>query len=241
LTIRGSESLELVNLAEKSGLVLLTGFTFLYNKAINKVKEYMSGGQLGNICYLDASRTNLGPIRKDVNALVDLASHDISIFLYLLNKTPEAVSAQGAYYINKDREDVVYLNLYFAGNIMGHIHVSWLEPRKIRLMTVIGDKKMLVFDDMNSLEPIRIYDKSVITTDKAYKNFEEFPTTIWDGEVVIPKINLSEPLKNQCKYFIELVNCGKSSSSDNELAVNVSKILEASEKSLKEKGKVINL
>jgi predicted dehydrogenase len=229
---------KLCGLAKKNDLVLFTGHTFLFNSGINRIKESIKSGQLGDICYLHAVRTNLGPIRRDVNAMVDLATHDIAIFLHLLGEMPEAVSAQGEVYINEEKEDVAFVVMYFPGNILCHIHVSWLEPRKVRQITVIGDKKMLVFDDMNTAEPIKIYDKGAMKTNRAYRDFNEFKTTIWDGDVVIPKVNMAEPLRNQCVYFIDLLKSGDYSPRDGDFSMNVVKILEAANKSMKKRGKL---
>lgn len=236
LTTSSDEAIHLTDMAAQANLVLLTGHTLLFNAGIKSIKEHIDNCDLGEIYYLDATRTNLGPIRADVNALADLAAHDISVFLYLLDMKPEAVYATGAAYIRSDNEDVVYLTLYFPGNRLGHIHVSWLEPRKMRITTVIGDKKMLVFDDMNSLEPIRIYDKGVIKTKQIYREFSEFKTSIWDGDVVIPKIHLSEPLKNQCQHFVKMIEAGKQNTADAEFTLNVVKVIEAANKSLKEQS-----
>lgn len=240
LTTKTSEARELTEAAREAKLILMTGHTFLFNAGINRVKEYIDSKELGDIYYLHAARTNLGPIRQDVNALVDLATHDISILLYLLGKVPDAVSAQGSAYLQKDREDVAFIVLYFPGNILCHIHVSWLEPRKVRLMTVIGDKKMLVFDDINLLEPIRIYDKGVISS-KTYRDFGEFQMILREGDVRIPKINLSEPLKNQCRHFLDMIGSGRQPESEGDFAVNVVRVLEAAGNSLKGKGKTEKL
>jgi predicted dehydrogenase len=236
LTTSSDEAMHLIDMATQAKLVLLTGHTLLFNEGIKSIKKHIDNSDLGDIYYLHATRTNLGPIRADVNVLADLATHDISVFLYLLDMKPEAVYATGASYIRDNNEDVVFLTLYFPGNRLGHIHVSWLEPRKVRLTTVIGDKKMLVFNDMNSLEPIRIYDKGVIKTKQVYREFHEFKTSIWDGDVVIPKINLSEPLKNQCQYFVKMIEAGKQSTEDAAFTLNVVKVMEAASKSLKERS-----
>jgi len=236
ITPSPNEAETLVNLSQKYKRILMVGHTFLYNAGIRKLKEYISNREIGNLLYLHAIRTNLGPIRKDANALWDLASHDVSIFLYLLDTMPTEVSARGGVYIKKNVEDVVFLTLTFPNGLIGHIHVSWLEPCKIRKLTLIGDKKMVVFDDINQLEPIRIYDKGVVK-EKRYDTFGEFQLILRDGDVVIPKIALSEPLKNECSEFIEAIENKKTPLSNGEFGLRVVKVLFAAQKSLKNCGK----
>ncbi len=236
ITPSPNEAETLVKLSKKYEKILMVGHTFLYNAGIRKLKEYISNKEIGNLLYLHAMRTNLGPIRKDASALWDLASHDISIFLYLLNTMPTEVSAKGGVYIKKNVEDVVFLTLTFSNGLIGHIHVSWLEPCKIRNLTLIGDKKMVVFDDINQLEPIRIYDKGVVK-EKKYDTFGEFQLILRDGDVVIPKIALSEPLKNECSEFIDAIENKKTPVSNAEFGLRVVKVLFAAQKSLENRGK----
>ena len=235
ITSKVKEAEHLVSLAGKKKRILMTGHTFLFNKGIKAVKSRLKKKELGNLLYMHAVRTNLGPIREDTNSLWDLASHDISIFLYLLDRMPQSVSARGGSYIKKKREDVVFLTLVFPGGIVGNIHVSWLEPCKVRKLTLIGDKKMLVFDDINTIEPIKIYDKGVIK-EKKYDTFGEFQLVLRDGEVRIPKVELSEPLKDECQHFINCVRNRNNSISDGKFGLKVVKVLSAAQKSLKRNG-----
>jgi predicted dehydrogenase len=225
----------LVSLAKKNSRILMVGHTFLFNAGIIRLKEYIKTREIGDLFYMHAVRTNLGPIRKDANALWDLASHDISIFLYLLGKMPVKVSASGGVYLRKGVEDAVFLTMKFPDNVVGNIHVSWLEPCKVRTLTLIGENKMVVFDDINQLEPIRIYDKGV-TKEKRYDTFGEFQLILRDGNVLIPKISLSEPLKNECSEFLKAVRGKGKPVSDGEFGVKVVKVLCAAQRSLKRDG-----
>lgn len=240
LAVTAEECVELNRIAKQQKKLLMVGHTFLYNDAVNWIKKFVDEGNAGKIYYLYAVRTNLGPIRKDVNALMDLAPHDVSVFLYLTGKKAKAVSAQGMACLNNEREDVSFLTLYFDDGVLGHIHVSWLDPRKVRQTTVIGDKKMVLFDDIQVMEPIRIYDKGV-RQPREYYDFGEFKTVLYDGDVVIPKVQMGEPLKNQCKEFLNCVEKGKIPLSDGIFSTEVSRVLSGAMKSLKQKGEIIPL
>jgi predicted dehydrogenase len=241
LAMDEKECRDLKDLGEKGKRLLMVGHTFLYNDAVIWMKNYLSQGLCGEkIYYLHAVRTNLGPIRYDVNALMDLAPHDISIFLYLLGVKPIAVSASGAAFLNEAREDVIFMTIYFENGTLGHVHVSWLDPRKVRQVTVIGDKKMIVFDDIAAQEPIRIYDKGVRRSQE-YSDFCEFKAIVYDGDVVIPKVQLGEPLKNQCREFLNYLQAGKIGRSGASFGLEVVRVLDAARESLKRKGQVVEL
>jgi len=202
------ECQQLIETAEKKNRILFVGHTFKYNAGIRAAKEYIDRGELGKIYLIDANRTNMGPIRYDVNALWDLASHDISIFSYWLNENPQSVTARGGCYLNKDIEDVVYATFEYKNGIVAHVHASWLNPRKVRQITVVGEKKMLVWDDMNLSEPIRIYNKGFDKDEGYQDSFTDFRLSIREGEVVIPSIKLNEPLLAECEHFIASVKTG---------------------------------
>jgi len=235
LALEVSQAEELVGLALKKKLTLMVGHIFEYNKAINKLKNYIEENVLGDIFYLRSIRCNLGPYRQDVSAMWDLAPHDISIFLYLLNSIPRKVRAVGRSFFKSSLEDVAFITLDFPNNIMGSIQVSWLDPRKIREVTVVGSKKMVVFDDLSLVEPIRLYDKG-IEREKTYETFGEFQMVLRDGDVTIPKIEMSEPLKAECEHFLDCIRKGRKPLSDGEEGLKVVKVLAAVEKSMKEEG-----
>jgi predicted dehydrogenase len=235
VTTEVAEAEDLIAHAGKNNLIFMSGHTFLYNQAVRDTKNYLDKGEIGKVMYLHAERTNLGPIRNDTNALWDLAPHDISIFLYLLGQMPSGVSAHGGSYLKHGREDVIFLTLRFPDGIIGNIHVSWLAPCKVRKITVIGDKKMVLFDDLNSLEPIKLFDKGV-EFPKDYGNYGDFRHILRDGDILIPKIKLTEPLKNECAAFINAVTKKEKPLSDGELGLQVVKVLSAAQRSLKNNG-----
>lgn len=243
LSIKSDEAEALIKLSNKQNKILMVGHTFIYNAAVNKMKEVIKEKKLGNIFYIHSRRTNLGPLRKDVNAVWDLSPHDISIINYLLDSYPLEVSAYAQKFLSHKLEDVGFIIMKYPGNILVHIHASWLDPKKIREMTIIGSKKMLVYDDININEPIRIYDKGVMKKryDKEYHTFEEFQLIIKDGEVTIPRVNMQEPLKIECQHFIDCIINNKKPITDGNEGIKVVKILEAINNSYKFGNRVIKL
>jgi predicted dehydrogenase len=235
LTLSSAHAEELIELAEKKGLVLMVGHTFLFNAAVHSMKDLIDCGDLGQIYYLDAARLNLGLFSRDLNVLWDLAPHDISILLFLLNKLPLAVSTHGSSCAFNGIHDVAYVNMVFPDNIMGHIHVSWLDPCKVRRVTVVGSKKMAVLNDTEALEKIKIYDKGVETPVYS-NNFGEFQFSYRYGDILIPNIRLVEPLKTECQHFLDCIIQHEKPCSSGEVGLNVVKILEAAQKSLSNSG-----
>ncbi len=235
-----AEGAELCALAEQSQRTLLVGHVFVYNAAVQMIRGYLAKGQLGRIHYISMARTNLGPIRMDVNAAWDLASHDVSIANYWLQAEPESASAIGGTWINPGVEDAVFATLRYPGNILVNLHSSWLNPRKNRDITVVGDQRMLTFDDMNLLEPIRIYDKQV--TDARVKpgfidTFATFRASVREGDITIPKVVTGEPLKTECDHFLECIGEGKPPLTGGKLALGVVRALEAIERSVRNCGR----
>ncbi|MFI5337892.1 MAG: Gfo/Idh/MocA family protein, partial [Opitutales bacterium] len=207
-----AESKALAELADRTGRILMVGHVFLYNSGVHHLKADLDRGELGRIFYMDAVRTNLGPVRRDVGAIHDLASHDISIFNYLLGRLPTEVSATGSSVLQPGIEDVAFLTLTYPGGIVCHAHTSWLNPRKVRQLTVVGDHKMAVWDDMNNLEPIRYYDKGVIADH--YHSFGEFQMILRDGQITIPKVRMTEPLQQQDAGFLDCIRTRRPPASD---------------------------
>lgn len=230
LVTKTSDAKRLVKLAKKNKKVLMVGHTFLYNDAVRKAKEYIDKGQLGKIHYIYFQRLNLGRIRQDVNAMWNFASHDIPIALYWLNEMPIKVSAKGRDYLQKGIEDVVFLNLEFKDKKIVFIHSSWLDPNKVRRAVIVGSKKMLVYDDISEDAKIQLYDRGV---DK--KLF------IIKGKVTIPKFKFREPLKVECSHFIDCIKENKKPLSNGRNGLEVVRILEAGQKSLKNNSKIICL
>ncbi len=236
------EGWRLVELAERMGKKIMVAHTFLFNPGIRKLKDLIKNKSLGKIYYLHSKRTNLGPVRKDASALWDLAPHDISIFQYLMGLKPTEVFARGSDYLLKGKEDVVFITLTYPHNIIANVHVSWLDPRKVREITVVGDRKMAAFDDLNLKQPIHLYDKRVMK--KKYKQdygtFEEFQMIIRDGKVTTPKVKREEPLKLECEHFIDCLRRNKKPLTDGKDGLEVLTILSGIQKSLNKKGTLVN-
>ena len=232
-----AEARELADLAAAKGRILMVGHVFLYNPGVRHLKTDLDRGELGRVFYMDAVRTNLGPVRQDVGALHDLASHDISIFNFLLGALPAEVSATGSCVLRAGVEDVGFLTLHYPGNIVCHAHASWLNPRKVRQLTIVGDHKMAVWDDMNNLEPIRYYDKGVAVDH--YSSFGEFQLVLRDGQIVIPKVKLAEPLQAQDAEFIACVRARREPAAGAVFALGVVRVLEAAMESLRAGGRAV--
>ncbi len=239
LTRTGDEAVELTRLAESKGLILMVGHVFMFNPGILYLKAEIDKGELGRVYYIDTVRTNLGPIRQDVGAIYDLASHDISICNFLLGSQPVEVSATGAHFLQDGKvEDVGFVTLVYPNNVVCNLHVSWLDPRKVRNLTVVGDKKMATWDDMNTSEPVRIYDKG-ISNERKYSTFGEFHLVLRDGNIMIPKVRMFEPLMAQDAHFVTSVRERTPPQSDGRTGVGVVRVLEAALESIKKRGQLV--
>lgn len=240
LATSGEECEGLIEAAARQKLILMVGHTFVYTAAVNKIKEVIESGELGDVYYISTTRVNLGIFQDDINVIWDLAPHDVAILNYILDDKPENVAAQGHSYIRTGVEDVAFLNIRYPGSIMAHIHVSWLNPNKIRNTIVVGSRKMLVYDDVSSLEKIRIYDKGV-TVQPHYDTFGEFQLSYRFGDIFIPKLDDSEPLKVASQHFLDCINKGVVSRSSGVHGLDVVRIIEASNESLRNDGMLIQL
>lgn len=235
LTILREEAEELIELARERNRILMVSHTFLYNPVIRRMKDYIDDGSLGKIYYLNATRTHLGLIREDVNAVWDLAAHDISIFSFLLEMQPKMVSAVGGSYLKKDRIDVAFITLIYPNGIIGNIHVGWIDSNKVREIVVVGSKRRLFFDDLNGLEPLRVYEKG-ITVERPYSDFGEFRLLLRDGDIISPKIESGEPLKMECQHFINCIKTRRPPLTDGINGLNVVKVLNGIDQSLEGNG-----
>jgi predicted dehydrogenase len=236
MTTAVAEAEELIALAESRGVTLMVGHTFLYNPGIRKVKTYIKQAEVGQVYYLYARRTNLGPIRKDVNALWDLAPHDVSIFNYLLDGVPEWVNAVGARILRNSREDVGFISLGYPDGIVGHVHVSWADPNKVREVVVVGSNKRIVFNDLSTLERVRVFEKGVAPAPSEASSYGEYHFLTRDGDIISPKIEVSEPLKNQCSHFLQCVTQGSCPLTDGREGLEVVRVMEAVDRSIERKG-----
>ena len=252
---------ELIGLAEAGRLILMVGHVFIYNAAVRKVKEYIQSGELGQVYYIYSQRLNLGRVRQDVNALWNFGPHDLSILCYWLDAAPERVTARGYSYILPDIEDVVFMTLDFPGGVGANVHISWLDPNKVRRMTVVGSEKMVVYDDVNPDAKIAVYDKGVtkkpnrsarLTTGASttlstgvstalntsgpslgrYESFGEFQLLLRAGDVLIPKLNFVEPLKVECQHFVECIRSGQRPMTDGYDGLRVVEALEAAQQAM---------
>jgi len=235
LCTNGTEADELLHYADACGLVLMVGHVFLFNAGILKLRELIEGGTLGRIHYLDAVRTNLGPIRGDVNALFDLGAHDISIFNFLLQGVPTEVSAVGNRITQTRVEDVCFATLRYPDGTLGHIHVSWLNPRKVRTLTVVGERKMAHWDDVNPVDALQVFDKGI---DEAphYDSFGEFHYLVRSGDTHLPAIRRTEPLLKQAEAFVAWVLDGTPCAADAASGRDVVAVLEAAVESMRRQG-----
>jgi predicted dehydrogenase len=212
----------------------MVGHVFVFNGAVRWIKRYLDRGELGPLYYISMVRTNLGPIRLDVNAAWDLAAHDISILNYWLDGVPEWVSARAGCWINPGIADVMFATLGYPDGRLAHIHVSWLNPKKAREISVSGAKRMLTFDDMNLAEPIRVYDKQVtdaLTTAAYVDTFASFRASIRDGDITIPRVASGEPLRRECDHFVDCVVNRTVPETDANNGTAVVRVLEAMDRS----------
>jgi predicted dehydrogenase len=235
-----AESEALVALAEARGRVLFVGHIFLYTAAVAKLRELVEGGDLGPLCHITAARRNLGPVRTDVNALWDLAPHDISIVLHLLGRLPESVNCQGTAHLHPGVHDVTFLTMHFSGGVMASIHSSWLDPNKVREMTLVGGRKMVVYDELEPLEKIKIYDKG-IDAPGYHTEFGEFAYSYRYGDTYSPRLVEEEPLKAECRHFVDCVARGERPRTDGVNGLEVVRVLEAAQKSLASGGGKVSL
>jgi predicted dehydrogenase len=231
---------ELIAAAARSERILFVGHTFLFNGAVRRMRELIDDGSIGRLLYAHAVRTGLGPIRQDVNALWDLAPHDLSILFFLFGEEPTSVSATGRAFLRDDVEDVVFAQLRFESGAIGGIHVSWLDPYKVRRVTAVGDRRMVVFDDVALDEKLKVFDKGAsyeaISESARGTEFGEYQALIRDGDIVIPKIPAHEPLKEQVAEFVRCCRSGDRPLTDGVDGRRVVAALEAAMESLRSGG-----
>lgn len=231
------EAEKLIDLAKKKKKILMVDHTFLYTGAVQKIKSLIEKKELGNVNYFDSTRINLGLFQKDVNVLWDLAPHDISIFSYLFNKNPISVQAIGVSHLKDGIEDVAYLTLRFRSNLIAHFNCSWSSPIKIRMMLIGGDKKMIVYNDMEPTEKVKVYDSGYIL--KTDEDKRKILVDYRVGDIFIPKVEMKEALFEMAKDFIKSINAGSDPISNGDIGFKVVKILEMSQQSIKHHGKEI--
>jgi predicted dehydrogenase len=232
--LHSHQAQELTEVADRRGRILMVGHLLLYHPVVTRIKQLVTSGELGDIYYVYNQRVNLGTVRGDENALWSFAPHDIAVILHLLDQEPTDVAARGQSYLQPGVEDVVFVTLNFNQRALAHIHVSWLDPHKIRKLTIVGSRKMVVFDDLESTEKLRIYDKSAEhTTD--YHTFAEY-ITLRFGDITIPHVRVDEPLRLECQHFLDCVRHRSRPLTDGRNGLRVVRVLEAAQRSLEKNG-----
>lgn len=237
-TLSVLDAQKLVQLNRQKKQIIMVGHTYEYHPAILQMKEYIQKKMLGKIYYLYCSRLNLGKVREETNALWNLAPHDVSILIHLLGTMPLAVSAFGQAYLQKKLEDVVFVQLRFPKNIIAHIHVSWLDPSKERKLTIVGSKKMIVFDDLDNEGPLRIYEKGFerVTKPTNQPVYKEFSLKLRPGDIKLPFVESAEPLRLECAHFIDCIEKNEAPQSNELNGLRTVQVLEAAQRSLQKKG-----
>ena len=233
MALNTKDAEEMLRIAEKRKRILMVGHLLIYHPVVDRLKEMVGSGELGKIYYIYTQRVNLGVIRQDENALLSFAPHDLSVILYLLVEEPVAVTAHGESYIQKGIEDVVFLGLRFSDGKVANIHLSWLDPHKLRRITIVGSKKMAVFDDMEASEKLKVYDKGVKSL--SYETYGEY-LGLRFGDITIPSIKIAEPLRAEAEHFVQSIESRKEPKTGGRDGLKVVKILMAAQESLKKKG-----
>ncbi len=238
MALDSEDAEEILTIAEKRGKIVMVGHLLIYHPVVDRLKEMVVSGELGKIYYIYTQRVNFGVIRKDENALLSFAPHDLSVILHLLDEEPVMVSAHGESYIQNGIEDVVFLTLQFSDGKMANIHLSWLDPHKLRKITIVGSKKMVVFDDMEVSEKLKIYDKGVGSP--SYSTYGEY-LSLRFGDITIPSVKMVEPLRAEAEHFVQCIESRKEPKTGGRDGLKVVKILMAAQQSLKGKGVPIAL
>ena len=235
-----AECEELIEIARQQGLVLMVGHTFLYSPVVRRIRDIVDSGDIGEIQYIAARRLNLGLYQRDINVAWDLAPHDLSIILFIMQELPVSVNCQGRAHITPNVEDVTLMSLNFRKNRSALVHNSWLDPKKVREMTIVGSQRMLVYDDVAQIEKIRIFDARV-ERPPHYDTFAEFQYAYHYGDMYVPYIKQEEPLRLECEHFLDCIREGREPLTCGERGLELVRILEASSESLKEGGGEVNL
>ncbi|MBO3463337.1 Gfo/Idh/MocA family oxidoreductase [Aetokthonos hydrillicola Thurmond2011] len=242
MTVSSEQAIRLIEEAEKRNLVLMVDHTFVYTGAIRKMRDLVVTNAIGNIYYYDSVRVNLGLFQHDVNVIWDLAVHDLSIMNYILPSQPYAVSATGMSHVVGEPENIAYLTLFFEGNLIAHIHVNWLAPVKVRRTLIGGSQRMIVYNDLEPSEKVKVYDKGITvngnnSAEKVYQMLIGYRT----GDMWSPQLDMTEALRTEGLHFIECIEKGKRPITDGQAGFQVVKILEAATESMRTQGRLIEL
>ena len=221
---------ELADLAAARGLTLMVGHTFVFSPPVRKVKELIDAGLVGPIYYVETTRVNLGLFQKDVSVLWDLGPHDVSILIYWLGEVPVQVSARGRSYVGEALEDVAFLTLEFPSGILAQVQISWLAPSKLRRTSIVGRQRMIVYDDLEPVEKVKIFDRGV---DRQPASFGEFQLMYRSGDILSPRLDSTEPLYIECAHFLECIQAGRLPDTSPRSGVDVVRVIQAAERSLR--------
>lgn len=234
LAMNVADGAQMVAAARAGGRILMVGHVFEYHPALRHIKLLLDNGELGDLYYLYSTRVNLGRVQADINALWSIAPHDVSIMLHLMNSLPQRVSAHGKAFLSGSVEDVVFVTLEFANGTLGHIHASWLDPSKTRQLTVVGSRRMVVYDDVASEGKVKIYDKGVYR--KTEPGYGEFQVKVHSGDITIPRLDMTEPLQLECQHFVDCIQEGRTPLTDGVNGLRVVSVLAAAQQSLESGG-----
>jgi predicted dehydrogenase len=224
---------ELADLAARNHLTLMVGHTFVFSPPVRKIKELLDSGGIGPIYYIETTRVNLGLFQKDVSVLWDLGPHDLSILIYWLNEVPTVVSARGRSFQDEALEDVAFVTLEFPSGILAQVQISWLAPSKLRRTSVVGLQRMIVYDDLEPVEKVKVYDRGV---DRQPASFGEFQLTYRSGDILSPRLDTTEPLFIEAAHFLECIQTGRQPDTSPRSGVDVVRVIQAAERSLRQGG-----
>jgi predicted dehydrogenase len=237
-TTTSEQARQLIELAEKKNLRIMVDHTFLFTGAVKKIRQLIDGNELGNLYYYDSTRVNLGLFQHDCNVVWDLAPHDLSIMNHLIKDKAEAIVATGETHVNS-QEDVAFITIYFEHNIIAHINVNWLSPVKVRTTLIGGEKRMVVWNDLEADEKVKVYDKGAQITNR--EGVYDLLVSYRSGDMWAPKVEQTEALKAECEYFIDCVQDNKQPFNDGQAGLRVVKMLEAANQSIKERGRIVQI
>lgn len=234
------QAMALIDEADRRGLVLMVDHTFVYTSAVEKIHELTRSGELGDIYYYDSVRINLGLFQHDANVLWDLAVHDLSIMDYVLPQSPVAVSATGLAHVPGEPENIAYLTMFFDGSVIGHVHVNWLAPVKVRRTLLGGSRRMVVFDDLEASEKVKVYDRG-ISLNPSSENIYQMLVGYRTGDMWAPQLALTEALATEARHFVECVGGGGTPRTDGQAGLRVVRLLEAASESMAHQGRLVSL
>jgi predicted dehydrogenase len=237
-TTTSEQAQQLIELAEKKNLRIMVDHTFLFTGAVKKIRQLIDGNELGNLYYYDSTRVNLGLFQHDVNVVWDLAPHDLSIMNHLIKDRAEAIVATGETHLNS-QEDVAFITVYFEHNIIAHINVNWLSPVKVRTTLIGGEKRMVVWNDLEADEKVKVYDKGVQITNR--EAVYDLLVSYRSGDMWAPKVEQTEALKAECEYFIDCIQGNKQPFNDGQAGLKVVEMLEAANQSMRERGRIVKI